>query len=117
MDVNLSAHPRPPLRKRADSLLWEVYRDALIAVTLWLALVGLALFALSATTARARPTVAPSARVSAVATPCVSGAGSADPQDPDAHHLNRPKLRPRSTSQSSFARKNETSVEGVQRAA
>jgi hypothetical protein len=66
-----------------DSLSWELYRDALVTVVLWLVLVGLALFGLSMATARARPTV-PVGRLTCVS-PDVSGMTSADgPYDSQA---------------------------------
>jgi hypothetical protein len=61
--VNLPAHSKPPVRNHVDSLLWEVYRDALVAVVLWLVLVGLALLALSTAATRDRPMVAPLGRL------------------------------------------------------
>ena len=77
--VNLAAHrQRLPVLKRVDGCQWEVCRDALVAVALWLVLVGLTLFALAAATARTRPTVAPANRLSEVATRCASEGNSAD---------------------------------------
>jgi hypothetical protein len=57
--VNLRADSKPPIRKRVVGPLWEVYRDALVFVVLWLVLLGLALIVLSAAAARARPRVPP----------------------------------------------------------
>jgi hypothetical protein len=51
-----------------DGLLWDVYRDVVVIVALWLVLVGLALFALSVAAARVRPTIIPLARLPDVVT-------------------------------------------------
>jgi hypothetical protein len=77
--VNLPAHSKPRVQTRVDGLSWEVYRDALVTVVLWLVLVGLALFGLSMATARARPAV-PVGRLSCVS-PDVSGTTNADGGD------------------------------------
>jgi hypothetical protein len=66
----------PRVQTRMDSLSWELYRDALVTVVLWLVLVGLALFGLSMATARARPTV-PVGQLACVSSD-VSGTTSAD---------------------------------------
>ena len=76
--VNLPAHTKPLVRKHVDSLLWEVYRNALVAVVLWLALVGLALLALSTAATRDRPMVAPLGRLQESVTPGVQGTNNAD---------------------------------------
>jgi len=69
----------PRVQTRMDSLSWELYRDALVTVVLWLVLVGLALFGLSMATARARPTV-PVGRLTCVS-PDVSRTTTADGGD------------------------------------
>ena len=109
VSVNLPAHSKPRVQRRVDGLLWEVYRDALVAVVLWLVLVGLVLFALSMATARVRPTV-PVGWLASFVSPDVSEIKSADggddsqtwspiaPGDPEADYLDRPKLRRRGTS-------------------
>lgn len=55
--LNLPAHSKPRLQRRVDSVSWEVYRDALVSVLLWLVLFGLVLFMLSMATVQVRPTV------------------------------------------------------------
>jgi hypothetical protein len=106
--VNLPADLKPRVQRRVDSLLWEVYRDALVTVVLWLVLLAFVLFALSMATDRARPAV-PVSRL-ACFSPDVSETTNAyggddsqtcsptTPQDPKAGHLDRPKLRRRGTS-------------------
>jgi len=79
--VNLLAHSKPPARTRVDSLLWEVYCGALVALALWLVLFGLALLALSMATTRARPMVAPLGRPPQFVTPGVSGTDSPNGDD------------------------------------
>jgi hypothetical protein len=76
--VNLPAHSKPLVRQHVDSLLWEVYRDGLVAVVLWLALVGLALLALSTAATWDRPMVAPRGRLQESVTPGVTGTNNAD---------------------------------------
>lgn len=76
--VNLLAHSKPPARTRVDSLLWEVYCGALVALALWLVLFGLALLALSTAATWARPMVAPLGRLPEFVTPGVSGTDSPD---------------------------------------
>ena len=61
--VNLPANSKPPVQKRVDSLVWGVYRDALAALVIWLVLVGLAFYALSAAATKVRPRVAPLGRL------------------------------------------------------
>jgi hypothetical protein len=101
--LNLPAHSKPRLQRRVDSVSWEVYRDALVSVLLWLVLFGLVLFMLSMATAQVRPTV-PVDRPASFVRSDVSGIGSADggdhsktwspmtPRDPEADHVDRPKL-------------------------
>jgi hypothetical protein len=76
--VNLPAHSKPPVRTHVDGLFWEVYRDALVAMVLWLVLVGLALLALSTAAIPARPMVAPLGRLPQSVTPGVSGTDTDD---------------------------------------
>jgi hypothetical protein len=99
----LPAHSKPRLQRRVDSVSWEVYRDALVAVLLWLVLFGLVLFVLSMATAQVRPAV-PVDRLAAVVSSNVSGIDSADggdhaqtwspmtPRDPEADQVDRPTL-------------------------
>jgi len=99
----LPAHSKPRLQRRVDSVSWEVYRDALVAVLLWLVLFGFVLFVLSMATAQVRPTV-PVDRLAAVVSSNVSGIDSADggdhsqtwspitPRDPEADQVDRPTL-------------------------
>jgi len=61
-----------------DSLLWDVYRDALVAVVLWLVLIGLALLALSTAATQDRSMVAPLGRLHEFVTPGVPGTNNAD---------------------------------------
>lgn len=65
--LKLSADSKPRLQTGVHSVSWEIYRDALVAVLLWLVLFGLVLFVLSMATAQVRPT-------------------------PEADHVDRPKL-------------------------
>jgi hypothetical protein len=76
--VNLLAHSKPPARTRVDSLLWELYCGALVALALWLVLFGLALLALSTAATWARPMVAPLGRLPEFVTPDVSGTDTPD---------------------------------------
>jgi len=79
--VNLPANSKPPVQKRVDSLVWGVYRDALAALVIWLVLVRLAFYALSAAATKARPTVAPLGRLPEFVTSGVSGTKGADGSD------------------------------------
>jgi len=76
--VDLPANSKPTVEKRVDSLVWEIYRDALAAIVLWLVLVGLAFFALLTATTRVQPTVAPPGRLPEFVTPCVSETNGGD---------------------------------------
>ena len=78
--LNLPAHSKPTLQRRVDSVSWEVYRDAVVSVLLWLVLFGLVLFMLSMATAQVRPTV-PVDRPASFVSSDVSGIGSADGGD------------------------------------
>ena len=75
---NLPAHSEPLVRRHVDSLLREVYRNALVVVVLWLTLVGLALLALSTAATWDRPMVAPFGRLQESVTPGVPGTNNAD---------------------------------------
>jgi hypothetical protein len=78
--LNLPAHSKPRLQRRVDDVSWDVYRDALVAVLLWLVLFGLVLFVLSMATAQVRPTV-PVDRLASFASCGVSGVDFADGSD------------------------------------
>src|SRR5262245_33066344 len=75
--LHLPAHSKPRLQGRADSVSWEVCRDALVTVLVWLVLFGLVLFALSRATARVRPTV-PVDRLASFVSSDVSGIDCAE---------------------------------------
>src|SRR5262245_20466108 len=108
--LNLPAHSNPRLPRRVDSGSWEVYRDALVAVLLWLVLLGLVLFVLSMATAQVRAT-APVDRLASFVSSDVSGIDSDDggddsqtwspmtPRDPEPDQVDRPNLLRRGTSQ------------------
>src|SRR5262249_37963787 len=74
--VNLPANSKPPVQKLVDSLVWGVYRNALVTAVVWLVLVGLAFFALSMAATRVRQTAAPLGRLPEFVTP-----GGADGSD------------------------------------
>ena len=76
--IRRAAHSTPPVRKREDGPLREVYRDALVTVVVWLVLFGLALLGLSAAATRPRPMVAPLGWLPELVSPRVSGTNSAD---------------------------------------
>jgi|SRR5215471_18127461 len=107
--LNLPAYSKPRLQRRVDSVSWEVCRDALVAVLVWLVLFGLVLFALSMATARVRPTV-PVERLASFLSSDVSGIaalkvamfrgrGRRRHLGPEADHVDRPRLAGRGTSQ------------------
>ena len=75
--LNLPAHSKPWLQRRVDNVAWEVYRDTLVAVLLWLVVLVLVLFVLSMATAQVRPTVP----VASFVRCGVSGVDSADDGD------------------------------------
>ena len=78
--LNLPAHSKPWLQRRVDNVAWEVYRDTLVAVLLWLVVLVLVLFVLSMATAQVRPTV-PVDRLASFVRCGVSGVDSADDGD------------------------------------
>ena len=71
--IDLSVEWRPPVRKdRRPDFVWDVWWDAAVAGAVWLLLLGLALFALSAV-ARSQPASSPTGpRPSEVVAPDVS---------------------------------------------